>query len=144
MSFKQILCAIDFSDSSRQAMRAAVELARDSGASLTLFHVWHVPALFVFGQAPLPPDITADIVADATRGLAQWKSEAEKLGAKRISTRLAGGIPWHEIVEALKRNREYDLVVMGTDGRTGLKHSLLGSVAEKVVRHAPCPVLVVR
>lgn len=144
MSFKQILCPVDFSDCSRQAMRVAVDLARESGASLTLFHAWHVPALLVFGQAPLPPDITSDIVADAGRGLAKWKSEAEGLGAKRISTSLAGGIPWHEIVEVLKRNPEYDLVVMGTHGRTGLKHSLLGSVAEKVARHAPCPVLVVR
>lgn len=144
MSFKNILCAIDFSDCSRKAMQAAVDMARESGASLTLVHVWHVPALGVVGQAPLPPDMTAAIVADASSGLAAWKREAEARGAARISTVLAGGIPWHEIVELLRRKPEYDVVVMGTHGRSGLKHVLLGSVAEKVVRHAPCPVLVIR
>ena len=56
----------------------------------------------------------------------------------------ATGTPWNETVAIAKRDPSIDLIVMGTHGRTGLKHALLGSVAEKVVRHAPCPVLVAR
>jgi nucleotide-binding universal stress UspA family protein len=61
-----------------------------------------------------------------------------------VSTTILTGTPWHEVVELLRKDESFDLVMVGTHGHTGLKHVLLGSVAERIVRHAPCPVLVVR
>ena len=144
MSFQKILCPVDFSDSSREAMRVAVDLARQTGASLALLHAWNFPAYLFAGEAPIPVNLAQDLAADAERGLEQWRSDARALGAERLSVFLVEGIPWDRIVDMLQSEPSYDLCVMGTHGRTGLKHVLLGSVAEKVVRHAPCPVLVVR
>ncbi len=143
MSFHKILCPIDFSDCSRAAMRTAIELAKESGASVTLLHAWHFPA-YAFAEAPVPASVIQEIADEAKRKLLQWTRDAEKLGAARLSSQVAEGVPWDQIVRTLEREPSYDLVVMGTHGRTGLKHVLVGSVAEQVVRHAPCPVLVVR
>jgi nucleotide-binding universal stress UspA family protein len=144
MTFRKILCPIDFSDCSRSAMLAAIELAKETGASLTLLHAWHFPAYAFAGEAPIPASLIQDVAADAERTLARWRDGARALGAERLSISLVEGVAWDRIVETLQRDPTYDLCVMGTHGRTGLKHVLLGSVAEKVVRHAPCPVLVIR
>lgn len=144
MAFKKILCPIDFSDCSREALRFAVEIAKPAAAAVTLVHVWHFPSYVFPGEAPLPGNLAHEIAADAAHQLAVWKGEAEKLGPVRLSTTLLEGIPWDRIVQTLQKDPSYDLAVMGTHGRTGIKRVLLGSVAEKVVRHAPCPVLVVR
>ena len=125
-------------------MRTAVQLARESGGSLTLLHVWHFPAYAFAAEAPIPDNLIQELAADAERTLVDWAREAMALGAARLSTSLVEGVPWDRIVSELGRDPAYDLAVLGTHGRTGLKHVLLGSVAEKVVRHAPCPVLVVR
>lgn len=143
MVFTKILCPVDFSSSSREALRLAAELARDSPALLVLAHVWEPPR-WSTGEIPLAPSVTQDMVDAEEAELARWKAEAEKLGAKEIAVQLLSGVPWDEIVTLAKTDPAIDLVVMGTHGRTGIKHVLLGSVAEKVVRHAPCPVLVVR
>lgn len=143
MVFTKILCPVDFSSSSREALRLAAELARDSAASLVLAHVWEPPR-WSTGEIPLAPSVTQDMVDAEEAELARWKAEAEKLGAKEIAVQLLSGVPWDEIVTLAKTDPAIDLVVMGTHGRAGIKHVLLGSVAEKVVRHAPCPVLVVR
>ena len=142
MSFHKILCPTDFSDGSRQALRLAIDrLGPDS--HLVLLHVWEPP--YVYGpDAGLPGAVVVETKALAEAELARWKGEAEQLGARGVSTVLAGGAPWHEIVEVARRDPSIDLIVMGTHGRTGLSHVLLGSVAEKVVRHASCPVLVAR
>jgi nucleotide-binding universal stress UspA family protein len=84
------------------------------------------------------------MVDGETAQLAKSKTEAQQLGVKEVATRLLTGVPWDEIVSAARSDSAVDLIVIGTHGRTGLAHVLLGSVAEKVVRHAPCPVLVVR
>jgi nucleotide-binding universal stress UspA family protein len=76
--------------------------------------------------------------------LAKCKTYAKELGAADVATLFLSGTAWDEIVSAAHKDPTIDLIVMGTHGRTGLKHALLGSVAEKTVRHAPCPVLVVR
>jgi nucleotide-binding universal stress UspA family protein len=144
MSLRKILCPIDFSDCSREAMRTAIKVAAESGASLTLMHVWHFPAYAFAAEAPVPAELIQEVAADAERQLARWAGDARELGAERLSTALVQGVPWDRVVDALQRDAGYDLAVVGTHGRTGLKHVLLGSVAEKVVRHAPCPVLVVR
>lgn len=144
MTYRKILCPTDFSDCSRVAMRTAIDLANASGASLTLMHAWHFPAYTFTGDAPIPANFAKELEATAERSMAKWKDEAEALGARRLSIRLVDGVPWDQIVRTLQGDSTYDLCVMGTHGRTGLKHVLLGSVAERVVRHAPCPVLVVR
>ena len=143
MAFKKILCPVDFSDWSREAMRVAIELAEPSGAPVTLVHVWQLP-VYAFGDVPLPGSLSREVADQAARRLAAWKQEAEGLGPVKVSSRLLEGVPWDRIVDTLRAESSYDLAVMGTHGRTGIKRVLLGSVAEQVVRHAPCPVLVVR
>ena len=144
MAFHKILCPTDFSEPSRRALAVASELAREAGGSLTVCHFWEVTPYVLGGEAPVWPTLYADVAASAERKLAEWKREADQLGAPLVSTVLGQGAPWDSIVTLLARDPAFDLVVMGTHGRSGLKHVLLGSVAEKVVRHAPCPVLVVR
>jgi len=87
------------------------------------------------------PDV-ADLIAQLQTGLRQAAARARELGATAVETKLVEGVAWPEIVAAAK-TQGCDLIVMGTQGRSGLSHLLLGSVAEKVVRHAPCPVMAV-
>jgi len=143
MSFHKILCPTDYSEGSREGLRVASQLAAESDGQLVIVHVWHAPSTYTPDMA-FSPDTIETLRRDAEASLAVWKSEAEANGARHVSTRFITGTAWHELVELIERDREIDLVVMGTHGRTGLQHVLLGSVAEKVVRHAACPVLVVR
>jgi len=148
MSFKKVFCPVDFSDSSREAMRRAADLVVATKGSLTLFHVVYVPlTAYADGGPMLPssgPELTDELGKAAEKSLTEWKNRAEEMGAKNVSIRVVAGVPWQMIVEALEGDRTYDLAVLGTHGRTGLGRMLLGSVAERVVRHAPCAVLVVR
>jgi universal stress protein A len=141
MSFRKILCPTDFSEGSRHALRLAIGEWPD--AHLVLIHVWQPP--YVYGpDSGIPGSLFIDTKTMAEEELANWKREAEQQGVRSVSAVLATGAPWNEIVELARREPSIDLIVMGTHGRTGLKHVLLGSVAEKVVRHAPCPVLAAR
>ena len=79
----------------------------------------------------------------AEQTLADWRHEAEQLAGRSVNAINLEGVPWDRIVK-LVREGGYDLLVLSTHGRTGLKHALIGSVAEKIVRHASCPVFVVR
>lgn len=142
MSFHKILCPIDFSAGSQHATRVAVRLAEEASAELVLAHVWYVPATVYPSELPLSPQLVQRMSDDAQRGLDAAVAEAAALGARRVSGKLLTGVPWHRIVDELAD--PFDLVVIGTHGRTGLARILLGSVAEKVVRHAPCSVLVAR
>ncbi len=141
MRFKKILAAIDFSPPSREAMRTAAELAAESGADLTVAHFWQVPLLGA--ELPMPAQYIEDIRTATEQQLDAWTAEATELAGKRVANAFGMGAPWDELVKLARRDG-YDLIVVGTHGRTGLKHVLLGSVAEKVVRYAPCAVLVVR
>lgn len=141
MRFKKILAAIDFSPPSREAMRTAAELAAESGGDLTVAHFWQVPLLGA--ELPMPAQYIEDVRTAAEQQLDAWTAEATELAGKRAANVFGMGAPWDELVKLVRRDG-YDLVVVGTHGRTGLKHVLLGSVAEKVVRYAPCAVLVVR
>jgi nucleotide-binding universal stress UspA family protein len=143
MRIARILCATDFSPGSEAALRVAVRFANDLDAELVIAHAWHVPVSA--GQGYLFPSRMIDeIVEDAKRGLESAARNATALGAHRVRTELLSGVAWTAITEHLAANPSYELVVMGTHGRTGLLRVVLGSVAEKVVRHAPCSVLVVR
>lgn len=126
---------------SRHALHVAVGMANDSGAELVLAHAWYLPAL-AFGAEPPPAITIQSMVEEEEQGLEAAATEATGLGTKRVRTLLLTGMPWVQIVDTLQRDHRFDLVVMGTHGRTGLGHVVLGSVAENVVRNAPCSVLV--
>ncbi|WP_242346099.1 universal stress protein [Anaeromyxobacter terrae] len=142
--WKRICCPIDFSDASRAAMEVAADLARRMGAELWLLHAYPVPGYtFPDGSVVASPKMLQDLAEAAQRHLDEWRLSAEGLGATRVETAKEAGEPAAEIV-AFARERGMDLLVLGTHGRTGLEHALLGSIAERVVRRAHCPVLTVR
>jgi nucleotide-binding universal stress UspA family protein len=129
LRWSKVLCPVDFSDESRAALRAAADLSRRMGAALTLFHA---------------ESAESELRAAAAPGglLADWRREAERLGVARVTAASAPGQPATAIVEAATGGG-FDLIVMGTHGRTGRRGALLGSVAESVVRSSRVPVLTV-
>jgi len=139
--FEDISCAIDFSDHSRGAFDRAVELASRLDATLTLLHV--CPSAFPGGEALLVHGEPADPLAGGPESarLDAWRMEAERALGRPVRTVLLAGNPAREIARYSRRGT--DLIVVGTRGPTGLGRLLLGSVAERVVRDAACPVLVV-
>ncbi|MFN0249630.1 MAG: universal stress protein [Kofleriaceae bacterium] len=143
MTFTKILCPTDFSEGSQQAVRVATRLAIEANADLVLFHSWFIPPQAYSMEAPFLPYVVQDVVDDAQRGLDSAVSDAIAAGAKTATGQLVTGVPWNEIVSILEK-QAFDLCVIGTHGRTGLSRLLLGSVAEKVIRHSPCAVLAVR
>jgi nucleotide-binding universal stress UspA family protein len=142
MTFRKILCPIDFSPGSQQAMRVAVRLANQAETELVLVHSCYQPMAFT-GQYAVPPPILEELADEARSELDSAVREATELGAKRVTSQLVTGLPWQAIVEVAQQDPTYDLIVVGTHGRSGLARVLLGSVAEKVVRHAPCSVVAV-
>jgi nucleotide-binding universal stress UspA family protein len=140
---KSILVPLDFSEPSQKALSYAVALARQFKAKLTLIHVVEPVGT---------PDFAASfpLVMENDKQMAAAKDKLE--GAVKAS-RIPRGIvekilvrfgrSFHEIANAA-RTRKVDLIIISTHGYTGLTHALLGSTTERVVRHAPCPVLVVR
>lgn len=140
---RQILVPVDFSEHSRKSLRYARPFAEQFGASLLLLHVIE-PLAFPgeFGYAPIEPVNLDQQRMDNARQ--QLKKVAEELAATvPVESVVRLGRAWKEIVDTA-RVKETDMLIISTHGYTGLKYALLGSVAEKIVRHAPCPVLVVR
>jgi nucleotide-binding universal stress UspA family protein len=147
-TFKKILVPVDFSVGSRQALDLAATMARAFNASVEVFHVWQPPPLV---NAPLmfvpesgaPPQALEDVARRlATAELKTLVDRLRSAGVSDVQSRVVIGNPAHEILAQAACG--FDLVVMGTHGRTGLAHAILGSVAEKVVRRASCPVMTVR
>jgi universal stress protein A len=143
MKTSTIVCPIDFSPPSRLAFDEACALAEEHGARLLLVHVHHLLMLAMPEMPVLPVDVIQRGVAELEKQLARMREVAVERGLKNVETFLVEGPTWDRIVE-LARSEACDLIVIGTHGRTGLRHAFLGSVAEKVIRHAPCSVLVVR
>jgi nucleotide-binding universal stress UspA family protein len=145
MRFTRVLHPTDFSKASAAAFAQAVETARENRAELTIAHV--LP-MIVAGAADgyLPPATYEQIErsnrAYAERRISALAARAKKRGV-RVRTVLLDGAPWEAITRAA-RARRVSVVVMGTHGRGGLARLFLGSVAERVVARAPCPVLTVR
>jgi len=143
IGWKKICCPIDFSDSSRAALRAAVELCKTFGAELTLFHAYQLPGYTLpEGSVVASPKMLQDLADQAEAHLAEWQKIAVGMGVAEVRIAKAVGEPALEVVEFAREGR-FDLLVVGTHGRTGLRHALLGSTAERVVRRAGCPVLTV-
>ena len=149
ISLHRILVPTDFSDHSEKAVRYGAELAAKFGAELHLLHAVETTAI-IYGEgaamygdsvAFFPAEIAAEAETAAVKQLDDLKIDsADDL---QVIRSVALGHPFVEIVRYAKDNA-IDLIVVGTHGRGAIAHMLLGSVAEKVVRKAPCPVLVVR
>lgn len=140
---KKLLCPTDFSDSSDAAFALAVDLASQLGSSVELVHVVQPPVYVGWEDSPAGLTATAQLLEQTRqRAEQQLTAAAAKLASKGvpIQTRMYDGSPAQQIAELSK---QVDLIVIGTHGRTGLPHLLLGSVAERVVRTASCPVLTV-
>lgn len=144
MAFTKIMCPVDFSPGSQQAMRTAVRIANEHDAELVVVHSWYMPPATFVGDYVYAADIVQTMSEDAQSALDNAVDEARKLGARRVRPRMLNGLPWQQIVEAAQNESGLGLIVIGTHGRTGLSRVLMGSVAELVVRHAPCPVLTIR
>jgi nucleotide-binding universal stress UspA family protein len=143
-NWKRICCGVDFSDASRAAMETAADLARRMGAELVLLHAYPIPGFtFPDGSVVASPAMMQELAEGAERHLQAWRRDAEALGISGVKAEKAVGEPAREIVE-YARGHAVDLLVLGTHGRSALEHALLGSVAERVVRKAPCAVLTVR
>jgi universal stress protein A len=133
---KKILVPVDFSDCFKKALQYAIPFARQFDAELKLLHVVE--------PYPAVPEMGPVDVETLQVGRAQLEALRRAIGeAVPASTLLRTGVPNIEIVQAAKE-LGIDLIILSTHGRTGLAHILLGSTAERVIRHAPCPVLVVR
>jgi universal stress protein A len=131
---QRILCPVDFSEASAAALAYAEKLTRSTGAELVLVHAFDIPASLTYAdvQNPADPAVRAQL-------------EDLPLTSSAVKTvRVLHAGPPGEVICWLAQHRECDLIVMGTHGRTGLKHLLLGSVAEYVMRHARCPVVTFR
>lgn len=142
--FERILVPIDFSDHSRQALLYAKALAENYGARLQLLHVvedLRYPS-FYMAERFAYFDIRPDVATRAQQELEQFFREAEGPKVAADLHIIEGGAA-HEIVKFTEKNAS-DLIVIATHGLTGLEHFLMGSVAENVVRRAPCPVLTVK
>jgi len=142
MELRRILCAVDFSECSRAALETAAALAIRWHAALVLVH--DVPLWVDEPYFHLPGDVRTGLAESAAARLAAWREDARRLGVEDVDARLETGAPWERIVAIAREDPAIDLVVVGTHGRTGLARAMIGSVAERVARHAPCDILIVR
>jgi len=139
----KILVPIDFSEHARPILDWASHLAEVHGASILLLHAYHLPVEFQqLEGAYLPPDFWSNVKSEAEQTLAKYAADLEKAGT-RVETVVREGYPASVIIDEAAE-RGVDLIVIGTHGLSGLKHMLLGSIAERVVQKAHCPVLTVK
>jgi len=147
---RRILVPVDFSTGSRAAVDYAALIAAKLGASIDLFHVWTPPQLVPDTLLVIAPDQKGGgfTLEDLARNRAQvemkeFQGVLHHRGVGNVQSHVGIGDPAREIL-AFAARAKHDLIVMGTHGRTGFAHLIVGSVAEKVVRRATCPVLTVR
>ena len=138
--FKKILIPTDGSEYTKAAVRKGLEIAKAVGAEVTALYVVDQTSFINFPMDSTIVSVYTLLEKEGEEAMEFVKKEAEALGVK-VTTRIEEGSPSRKIVDL---SADHDLVVMGTLGRTGFSKLLLGSVAERVVRFAKCPVLVVR
>lgn len=142
VTVKHILCPVDFSETSRHAFEHATHFARQCHAELTVLHVVEeAPLMTAYGGVP---DVSIvkeiqDVVEEKLHAL----TRAPEAAGLAITREIRHGST-HRSILSFAADRHMDLIVMGTHGRSGLDHAFFGSVAEKVIRRASCPVLIVR
>ena len=143
MEIRKILVPVDFSDHSQRALDQAIEFAKAFRAELHLLHCYqiHPAAVSTYGIV-VPETFEHDIRMAALQRLSEWRDKVSAQGV-RVQEHITAHFPAEEIV-AIAERLGVDLIVMGTRGLTGFKHVLLGSVAERTIRLARCPVLTVK
>ena len=143
IALKHILVPVDFSPLSKKALQYALRFATEFDATVKLIHVIEPTVPPVFDGSTIEPPVNSNGAnTSGANKLKKWASSV-RIRAGRVESTVRAGLPALEIVEAA-RELDVDLIVMATHGYTGWKHFAIGSTAERVVRAAPCPVLVVR
>ncbi|OPY64646.1 MAG: hypothetical protein A4E57_03472 [Syntrophorhabdaceae bacterium PtaU1.Bin034] len=142
--FNKILVPIDFSEYTDDIIKYATEIAQRFGSSIYLIHV--IPNMDYF--TPYESFMAAENIVTVQKGIeGEVTKDLEEVGRKitgiKTTNIIRTGVAFVEIIDYV-RSEGIDLVIMGTHGRGGLEHILIGSVAEKVVRKSPCPVLTIR
>ena len=137
---RKVLVATDFSEASDEAIDRAIELAKQSGAEVEIMHVFELAEEFPFGTVHFDADYGA-VYANIDHQLSQRADRFRRAGLA-CETKIVDGSASTEIA-ARARAIDADIIVVGTHGRTGLAHAMLGSGAERVVRRASCPVLTI-
>ena len=147
---KKILAPTDLSDLSREGIRYALETAAAGGAEVIVYNVigyYEATPYYEIEDGYVPDQLPTveELAAEHRKHLARFLQDhfADLLSKVKVRQEIAIGTPYHQIVEKAAAEK-VDMIVMSTHGRTGLVHALIGSVAEKVVRLAGCPVLTVR
>ncbi|BAI81243.1 universal stress protein [Deferribacter desulfuricans SSM1] len=145
IEIKKILCPVDFSETSNYALTYAIDFAKVFNAELELFHVIFDESQIVAFYLPQVTfqNFDKELEEAAKKEMDKLVEDFEELKNVNYSVKFAKGTPFLEIINEAKEN-SFDMIVIGTHGRTGLEHALFGSTAEKVVRKAPCPVFTVR
>jgi nucleotide-binding universal stress UspA family protein len=141
MQIRTILFPTDFSDSSDRALVLASSLARDNEARLLIVHVNEPHIGYAEGLAAAYTNLTEELRSNAEQLLERVKPPFADIDYER---RLIEGTPAAAIVKLAETEEDIDFIVLGTHGRTGVSRLLMGSVAEAVVRKAPCPVLTIK
>ncbi len=138
---KRILIPVDFSENSKEGFRLGLKWASDLQSEIYLLHVVGLQDLYSYKDLFLPvePSLEEALKKEAQEKLKAWSKEIQIPFHQEVRI----GNPFLEIKAAIE-NQNIDLVVLATHGRTGLKHFLMGSIAEQVVRHSPCSVLTIR
>ncbi len=140
---QRILVPLDFSDQAPMVLDWAAHLAKEHGSRVVLLHAYHLPVEFQqLEGAYLPPDFWSNVKVEAEQSLSRYAEELERRGIQ-VESVVREGYPATVIVDEAA-SQPVDLIVIGTHGLSGLKHLLLGSIAERVVQRAPCPVLTVK
>jgi len=146
MNIQSILVPVDYSACAAAAVRLAAELASKFGAELDIVHVWdrppYVSEAIQVGHGSEARSLVELIRKNAEAEMAEFMAKLSLPVTLELSTRLLSGNPAATVLKALQ-DGTHQLLVVGTHGRTGLRHMLLGSVAEKLVRLSPVPVLTV-
>ena len=140
--FKRILVPTDVSDTSRQALITALELAKQFDSEVELFHVTYMPQIFLDYTAPYNIIISPDQIEASGEAALESALTGIEVGNVQIHKKHISGYPAAAIIEEIKR--DFDLVVMGRHGHGLINGTVIGSVTQRVIAHAQCPVLVVK
>jgi nucleotide-binding universal stress UspA family protein len=140
-AWNRICCPIDFSRVSRIAMEEAATLGSRFGGSVTLLHIETGTPLPAPEATLVPAEALHMVTLERERQLEAWRAAAERISRAPVDSALVEGDPATEIIRFVAGSR-YDVIVMGTHGRSGRDKVPFGSVAQKVILDAPCPVLV--